>query len=221
MGEFQEIYRRNLPHWQPEESTFFITFRLAHSLPQQVVLELRNEEEQERRAICAASNGQQQRLELSNSAKRFFGKYDSWLDQCLKESPHWLAEEEVARQLMQEIHRLDKQRFDLIAFCIMPNHVHLLIDTAGFKRVSSNSTIGTTHRYPLTDNLLLIKGRSARSCNQILNRTGEFWHHESYDHVVRDEQEIERIFRYVIYNPIKGQLVSAWEDWPYTYVNRD
>ncbi len=221
MNKFKEIYHRNLPHWQPQDRIFFITFRLAHSLPQSVLQELRVEQERERQSNCSRSSGKQQRQELYDSAKRFFGKYDTWLDRCIKESPRWLAEEAIARLVMQEIHRMDTERCDLIAFSIMPNHVHLLIDTAGFNQVSPTNTIGTTYPYPLTDSLRLLKGRTARYCNQALGRSGDFWHHESYDHVVRDEQEFERIFRYILNNPVKAQLVSSWENWPYTYVGRD
>jgi putative transposase len=221
MSEFKELYRRHLPHWQPKDSLFFVTFRLAHSLPQSVLQELHIEQERTDQAIRSRSSGEQQRLELYENEKRFFGKYDAWLDQCLKESPHWLAEEAVARLVMQEIHRLDTQWVNLIVFSIMPNHVHLLIDTAGFNQVSSTNTIGTTYQYPLTDTLRLLKGRTARYANQILKRTGAFWHPESYDHVVRDEQEFERIYRYILNNPVKAHLVSAWEDWPYTCVGRD
>jgi putative transposase len=221
MSGFKELYRRNLPHWQPRDSIFFITFRLARSLPQVILLELRNEEERERQSICARSRGEELRIELYNCSKKFFGKYDAWLDQCDEGSPRWLVQENIARLVMQEIHLLDAERYHLIAFCIMPNHVHLLIDSAGLGQVSAIKTSGTTHPYPVTDSLRLLNGRTARSCNQALGRAGDFWHHESYDHVVRDEQEFERIFGYILGNPVKAKLVSAVEDWPFTYTGRD
>ena len=221
MNGFKEIYRRNLPHWQPQDSIFFITFRLAHSLPQSILHELRAEQERERQSICARLRGEEQRVELYNSAKKFFGKYDAWLDQCIEESPRWLAQENIARLVMQEIHRLDVERYHLIAFCIMPNHVHLLIDSTGFSQVSPTNAAGTTRPYPVTDSLRLLKGRTARYCNQAMGRAGDFWYHESYDHVVRDELEYERIFCYILDNPVKAQLVSTFENWPFTYAGRD
>ena len=221
MKGFKEIYRRNLPHWQPQDSTFFITFRLAHSLPQAILHELRAEQERELQSICARSCGEQQRMELYNSAKKFFGKYDAWLDQCNEESPRWLAQENIAHLVMREIHRLDAMRYHLFAFCIIPNHVHLLIDSTGFSQVSPTNAAGTTRPYPLTDSLRLLKGRTARYCNQAMGRAGDFWYHESYDHVVRDELEYERIFCYILDNPVKAQLVSTLENWPFTYAGRD
>jgi hypothetical protein len=64
----------------------------------------------------------------------------------------------------------------------------------------------------------LLKGRTARFCNQALDRSGAFWHSESYDHVVHDQREYERALHYISNNPIKAGLVSDGQDWPYTYI---
>jgi REP element-mobilizing transposase RayT len=69
--------------------------------------------------------------------------------------------------------------------------------------------------------LKLLKGRSARYCNQELGRSGAFWHHESYDHVVRNQEEYERIAWYIANNPVKAGLVENWEDWKFTFVSQD
>ena len=49
-------------------------------------------------------------------------------------------------------------------------------------------------------------------------KKGAFWQHESYDHVVRNEKEFERILAYIVNNPVKAGLVADWQDWPYTYM---
>ena len=46
-----------------------------------------------------------------------------------------------------------------------------------------------------------------------------FWQHESYDHVVRDENELGRIVEYVLNNPVKVGFCENWEDWKYSYCN--
>jgi REP element-mobilizing transposase RayT len=63
-----------------------------------------------------------------------------------------------------------------------------------------------------------LKRHTARQANRILNRRGTFWQAESYDHVVRDEQELERIVEYVIDNPVKAGLIADGLAWPWTYV---
>ena len=62
-----------------------------------------------------------------------------------------------------------------------------------------------------------LKGYTAFEANSLLGRRRQFWHHESYDHVVRNEQELQRIRRYVLQNPVKAGLVAHWEEWPWSY----
>ncbi|NOH02510.1 MAG: hypothetical protein HND47_11415 [Chloroflexi bacterium] len=214
-----DFYRRKLPHWHPEGAMFFITFRLANSLPTQIIQELEEERERERQKIRVKFSGAMQREELYKLDKKYFGRFDSWLDRCAEESPRWLADEPIARIVVDEIHSLDGKRYRLIAFCIMSNHVHLVIDTRnhGFKP----SHIGVTAPYPLADILKYLKGRTARLCNQALGQNGKFWHHESYDHVIRNQKEYERIVWYVINNPVKAGLVETWKDWKFTFVNQE
>ncbi len=66
----------------------------------------------------------------------------------------------------------------------------------------------------------LLKGKSGALCNRILRRRGSFWQHESYDHVVRDEREYERILAYIVNNPVKAGLVEDWREWPYMFVGQ-
>jgi REP element-mobilizing transposase RayT len=62
-----------------------------------------------------------------------------------------------------------------------------------------------------------LKGFTALAANRRLGRTGAFWQPESYDHVVRDSGELERIVAYVVRNPVKAGLVAAADEWPWTY----
>ena len=213
----RNFYQRRLPHWHPEGQTFFITFSLANSLPARVIQALQEERERERQIICTQFSGNQQRQELYNLDKKHFGRFDAWLDRCIAESPLWLEQENIARIVSEQIHALGGERYRLIAFCIMSNHVHLLVDTADYHPPVAPLHAGPTALYPLADTLKLLKGRTARYCNQALGRGGAFWHHESYDHVVRDEKEFERIIWYILNNPVKAGLIKNWEDWPFTY----
>ncbi|MEW5986568.1 MAG: hypothetical protein AB1791_08050 [Chloroflexota bacterium] len=62
-----------------------------------------------------------------------------------------------------------------------------------------------------------MKGYTAGQANLLLERTGAFWQHESYDHYVRDAAELERIVAYVVNNPVKAGLVTDWQEWPWAY----
>lgn len=66
-----------------------------------------------------------------------------------------------------------------------------------------------------------LKGYTARKANCLLGRSGTFWQHESYDHVVRDPSEWRRIVNYVLNNPVKAGLVDTWEKWQWSYCRLD
>ena len=72
--------------------------------------------------------------------------------------------------------------------------------------------------YILADMFGSLKKYTARRANRILSRRGAFWQDESYDHVIRDDNELERAISYVLNNPVNASLVQSWEQWPWTYV---
>ncbi|MEX1097888.1 MAG: hypothetical protein WED34_17720 [Planctomycetales bacterium] len=61
-----------------------------------------------------------------------------------------------------------------------------------------------------------VKGYTARGCNKLLGLSGAFWQDESYDHVVRDQEELFRIIDYIENNPVKAGLVARREDWKFS-----
>jgi REP element-mobilizing transposase RayT len=149
-----------------------------------------------------------------------------------------LKDDAVAGIVKEAIDYRDKKDYDLISYCIMPNHVHMVFtpiidisversDTSlnktetTVKRIADSQDVerSDTSLYIATKILQDLKAFTAREANKILNRTGQFWQHESYDHVVRNYHELKRIVNYVIFNPIKAGLVENWKDWKWSYVN--
>lgn len=200
-------YRRRLPHIHPEGHLLFITFNLADSIPLNVWLELKQQREKE---LQNASPEQRYLIQ-----KKYFGKYDEWLDRA-QHGNHWLSQTNVAQIVADELHRMDGERYRLLSYCLMPNHVHLLIESL-VTEVAAHR--GMSRRYPVTETLRLLKGRTARACNLALNRSGKFWQHESYDHYVRNEEELGRIIAYILHNPVKAGLAKEWTEWQFTYLN--
>jgi len=201
------IYRRNLPHIRPSGGTFFITFRLVGSIPPAVLADL-HAEAVRRRAECERLPDFPERAErLYREQRRFFGKWDAALDAGI--GPDWLCNPEVAGLISEAIRHFDRQRYDLSAYCIMPNHVHVVLRP--LLKTESDC-------YPLAQIMHTMKGYTAGQANRLLGRTGAFWQHESYDHFARDEAELERIVMYVLNNPVKSGLVTDWQAWPWTYV---
>ena len=65
-----------------------------------------------------------------------------------------------------------------------------------------------------------LKGRSARECNLVLSRTGRFWEHESFDHVIR-RGKFDKTVGYVLNNPVKAGLAKHWRDWRWNYCREE
>ena len=66
-----------------------------------------------------------------------------------------------------------------------------------------------------------LKGFTSREANILLGRNGTFWEHESYDHFVRDADELKRIVAYVLRNPLKAGLVEDWREWRWSYCRKE
>jgi putative transposase len=171
-------YRRNLPHYTPNDAPYFVTFNLADAIPERILMKLRNK-----------------------TAK--FSEYDSHLHTTTI-GEHWLRDERVAQATMHKLTALVDSVLEVYVFTIMSNHVHLLMSLR--------------EKQLLKDVMKKLKGASARECNLLLNRTGAFWQHESYDRVLR-RNEYWPVVRYIVNNPVKAKVVDHWKAYPWTWIN--
>lgn len=138
--------------------------------------------------------------------KRQFAKFDTLLDQAAY-GPDWLAQPAIAHLVVEEIRRLAELEVVVLAYCLMVNHVHLVVQ------------LPDTPTFLVAQMMQRLKGRTAVAANKLLGRQGQaFWQRESYDHVVRDGKELERVIAYVVNNPVKAGLVNEWTKWPHSYV---
>jgi putative transposase len=205
--EEKTIFQRHLPHYQFPGYTYFISFRLAHSLPAAVVQFLRNEYEKESKRISTYNDPGIRRENYKTHQAKYFLKYDQLLDST-SYGPVYLKDDKAAGIVSDALHFYDNKDYDLLCYTIMPNHVHLVFAVPEEKRGN----------YIVSMILQKIKRYTALKCNQLLNRTGQFWHQESYDHIVRNEQELNNILKYVVNNPVKAKLCETWEEWKWTYI---
>jgi hypothetical protein len=131
-------YQRNLPHYHLKGNPLFITFRLADSLPVEVLAQLKTHCELELAVLKNPTSELRYEIE-----QKYFELYDDWLGRC-KDGPHWLRGDKIAHIVMKEIHNLDGSRYQLMAYCIMPNHVHLLIESLVHERANHRGRSATT-----------------------------------------------------------------------------
>lgn len=187
----KSFHRRNLPHLHYDFGIYFITYRLANTIPTDMLRKIHNPE----------------RNWDFEKFKRAFIKYDSLLNNSAA-GLYFLSQKNIAEICRYTLHYPDGNEYTLICYCIMPNHIHLV-----FKLLDYNKGISKI--------MQSIKRISARKSNLILGKEGKFWQDESYDRLVRNDVELYFIIRYVLLNPVNAHLVSNWEEWEYTYCNRD
>lgn len=204
---YKNFYRRNLPHIQPKGATLFITFRLANSLPKEVIERLQAEKEQAEKRISQIVDKREREKQRSLEHRRFFGKWDDALD-SLAYGEKYLSNPQIADLVAESLYYRDGKVYELAAFCVMPNHGH---------RVCAPLEESEDRYHPLSKIIHSLKRYTALEANVILGCEGAFWQHENYDHYVRNEAELERIIKYVVYNPVKAGLVDDWKKWKWTY----
>ena len=196
MNKHFHFHRRNLPHIYAPELTYFITFRLKDSLSYSKLRELKN-----RREFTIQPKSKEEKYHFD---KKFFYEYDKLLHRNFKQNSY-LKIPRIANIVKTEIHKYDNKDYNLICYSIMPNHVHLV-----FTLIEKSRTIDKIMQN--------IKRISAYYSNRYLKRKGAFWQSESYDHIVRDEDELNRIIEYTLMNPVKASLVEKWEEWEDNYL---
>jgi putative transposase len=199
LSKYKLFYERNLPHFQPAGATLFITFRLKESLPKIVIKTLIIDQQNKELEISKIANLQAREKAVYLYQKEIFNKFDKELDNTCQ-GPRWLADPRIAEMVCRSLHYLDGRKYSLEAYCLMPNHVHLVCNPL-------NNEDGVI---PMSDIMKSLKGYTARQANQILGHKGAFWQHESYDHVVRDNSEFIRIVNYVLDNPARSGLPARW-----------
>lgn len=193
------FYERHLPHFQPEGATIFVTFRLAGSLPIKLLQSLEEEKRLMSSRIEKIKSPSVRREAMTQGNRLLFGRWDSALGSS-KAGNNWLSDTKVAEIVWEAIHGQKGVDYVLDACCIMPNHVHMVITPL---------KIGGGYK-PLSEIMQSLKGKTSRQANIILGRSGQFWQHESFDHVVRNDKELERIIEYVLYNPTRAGLATEW-----------
>ncbi len=208
------FYKNKLPHYQPVGAAFFVTFRLFGSIPKSKTGELKKLYKSE--IIQLRKNEEKNREEILSLRYKYFKKFDELLEKD-NIGPHYLKEENISKIVSEQLHRFDNEFYELIAYTIMSNHVHILIDT-GIQLSSEINEYDLNNSYvPLDKIMKRIKGPTAIYCNRDLNRKGKFWDRESYDVYIRNHKMLLNIISYILENPVKAGIVKNWRDYKWSY----
>ena len=158
-----------------------ITFRLCDSLPQEAV---------ERMRVTA---------ELDDDSRK---RSRAEVFMNAGHGACYLRLPQIATNVEGALLHFDRERYRLLAWVIMPNHVHVLaVQLTGF---------------PLANVIHSWKSFTAKEANRALGRTGAFWAREYYDRYIRNREHLARAIDYIHYNPVKAVLVAAPEEWMFS-----
>jgi REP element-mobilizing transposase RayT len=197
-AEVEAYYQRHLPHQIPAGFPIFLNWNLKGSLPQRVVDRL----EQERKRLQQEPHHQHEsepQRKLRHD-KLLFAIRDRYLDTA-GEGPMHLKDPRTARVVVESFVWGVPQRYELYAFVVMANHVHVLLRPKVALKVITQG----------------IKGYTSHRINGIQDARGRvLWQDECYDHWARDEEEMHRIIEYIENNPVVAGLCQRPEDWPWS-----
>jgi len=209
--------RGYLPHVESRDRIQHVTFHLADSVPKTVLRQLSSE----LRTLPTSKRDIELRKRL-----------EAWMDaghgSCV------LRNSAIAQMVQDSLLRFDGNRYLLLAWVVMPNHVHVLFEpiegrtaakiVASWKRFTATkihaelarSTSGSSKRaLPGNANLRIgVLGVARRSAASV-------WHREYWDRYIRDERHLNRAIEYIHLNPVKAGLAATPETWPWSSANPD
>jgi len=207
--------RGYVPHWDHPGMIQSVNFRLADSLPSEMIRKWQME-----LGLLAESAGLQPGNSSSGVAElagkdasapykeagrtkreiQLRRRIEEYLD--AGHGACWLRRPQVAALVEGALRRFDDERYRLLAWCIMPNHVHSLIETK--------------EGFPLAEVLHSWKSFSSNKANKLLGRRGEFWQREYFDRYVRNAEHYAAVIAYIEENPVKARLVRWRTEWTWS-----
>jgi REP element-mobilizing transposase RayT len=183
--------RGYLPHFDQPQLIQFVTFRLADSLPKEVAQAIEHELRKKKTPKSTWEAERRERLEAY---------LDAGHGACHLRVPR------IAELVQNALLHFDGQRYRLIEWAIMPNHVHVLIEQMEGHRLGA-----VLHAW---------KSFTSKEANKLLRRTGAFWEADFFDRYIRNEKHYERVAAYIRENPVMAGLSKRPEDWAWSSAAR-
>ena len=208
--EHKIYYKRNLPHYQPEDAILFVTYRLAFSLPSDLLEILISKRKEFDRKLIKVNPVERKKEEMIIN-KILFQIEDEYLDKY-SSGPLWLKNDQIAELVIESLLFNHNKSYELHYCIVMPNHVHLVLKPIKDKLGKQISIAKIMKEH---------KSFTAVESNKILHRSGQFWLHENYDHVIRNDEEYYQTKYYVLNNPVKAGFINNYKKWKYYYINQE
>ena len=196
--------RGGLPHLKREGGTYFVTFRQAGTLPRDVLLRFKGERETILKHAEAAK-----RSLTWHEREALFRWYSQRVDKYL-DAGHGtchLRDPALADIVGAAIPFFEGQRYDIPAWVVMPNHAH--------------AVVRPLPGHTLSDILHSWKSFTSHEINKRLpEKVVPFWQAESFDHLIRGDDDLHGCCRYTVMNPVDAGLCPRPEDWKWSSAYR-
>ena len=171
-----------------------ITFRLNDSVPKKVIkqwkIQLNNENLDNHTDVNSKDDACDNYSDNQKKLLILIDKYeDAGYGECI------LKNERAAEIVHEALFYYNNKKYNIISWCIMPNHVHVLLE------ISNNIS--------LSEILHSWRSYSSKSINKLLKRIGKLWMTEYFDRYIRDNTHFNKVIDYIHNNPVKAGLVSA------------
>ena len=188
-----------LPHWTMDCGTYAVTFRLADSLPAAALNRYRETRDliQEKIDILSSQESSRSQLPQLKSLREELSQIqDTIIEPALNKGHgsclfHDLKNAEI---LANALRHFDGKRYHILAWCVMPNHAHAVLKLAPGEQLDK-----VLHSW---------KSFTSHEINKHNGTNGSIWQKESYDHLIRDGDDLRNQVGYVLDNPIKAGLVD-------------
>ncbi len=192
------VFMRKLPHWSQPGAVAFITWRTLDSMPAAVVKQWFADRDHWLRAHAiepARPNWREKLYQLdrrlvSAFLETFGNRWQDALDEC--HGACVLRTPELAKIVANSLRHFDGNRYLMLDFVVMPNHIHLL---AAFP--DEDAMLAQCESW---------KHYTATQINRRLKQHGRFWQQDGFDHLVRNEDQFAYLRRYIAENPHKARL---------------
>jgi len=181
--------RLYIPHFDQPDLIQLITIRLYDAIPEGLV----DKWKKELNWVQKMSANDPRQITLR---KRIDKYEDAGYGAC------WLRDDQVASIVEEALLHFDAKLYRIIAWCIMPNHVHILIEI--WKDLSLDKILHSWKSY------------TAHEANRVLHRSGAFWFREYHDRYVRNDRHLADAVEYVENNPVKAGLIRKKEEWKWS-----
>lgn len=202
--------RGYLPHIENKQYQM-ITFRLYDSVPKEVVEEWKETLSLLGSLTSSQREQQEQTTGLREPRGHLFSTYKTEVDRLLALLDKYedagygscvLKDDKVAKIVHDAIFFYHGKKYNVISWCIMPNHVHVLIEV--MKNISLSSILHSWRSF------------SSNEINKVLNRSGRLWMPEYFDRFIRDNEHFNNVVNYIHNNPVKAGLVKEAREYKWS-----